>query len=93
MLSDLSSVILREIIITINEYESIINLKLLNKRIFKFINDDVVVKRYYLKLKYNFTIDDKELFNYIKFLEDKCYSKFVKRRTFNKESCFYWSIR
>lgn len=76
MLSNISLIILREIIITINDYNSIINLKLVNKRLFKLINNDVVIKRHYLKLKYNVTTDDDDLLN---LLESKIYSKFIKR--------------
>lgn len=77
--------ILRELFTRITDYESIINLKLINKRFFKFINDDIVIQRHYLKLKYNLTIDDENLFKYIKLLDSKCYSKFIKHRIFNEE--------
>lgn len=77
MLCDLSLVILREIIVTIIDYESIINLKLTNKRIFNFINNDIVIQRYHLKLRYNLTIGDENLSKYIKLLDSKFYSKFI----------------
>ena len=83
MLSDLSSIVLREIILRFNEYESIINFKLINKRFFKFIKDDIVIKRYYLKLRYNLRINDEDLFEYIKLLNSKCYSKFIYQHTFD----------
>ena len=51
MLSELSLVIIREIILRFDEYKSIINLKLTNKRLFKFIKDDIVVQRYNLIIK------------------------------------------
>ena len=84
MLSDLSSIILREIILRIINYESITNLKLTNKRLFKFINDDIVIKRYYLKLRYNLILNDEDLLKYIKLLDSKIYSKFIQQRIFDK---------
>ena len=75
MLSELSSIIIREIILIFNDYKSILNFKLINKRIFKFIEYDIVIQRYYLKLRYNLIINDKDLFKYIKLLDSKCYSE------------------
>lgn len=88
MLGNISLVILREIINKIDDYQSIINLKLINKRIFKLINNDIVIQRYYLKLKYNLIINDEDLFSYIKLLDSKVYSKLIERRTFNKNRPF-----
>ena len=84
MFSDLSSIILREIILRFDVYESIINFKLINKRLFKFIEHDIVIQRYYLKLRYNLIINDEDLFEYTKLLNSKSYSKFIKQRTFDK---------
>ena len=75
MLSELSLIIIREIILRFNEYQSILKFKLTNKRLFKFIEYDIVVQRYYLKLKYNLIINDEDLFKYIKLLDSKFYSK------------------
>lgn len=88
MFSEISSIILREIIINFDDYESIINLKLTNKRLFKFINNDIVVMRYYLKLRYKLIINDNDLFKYIKLLDSKVYSKFISKRVENKKECF-----
>ena len=63
MLCDLSSIILREIIIRFDEYESILNIRMVNKRLFRFIKDDIVIKRFYLKLRYNLTVNDEYLFD------------------------------
>ena len=60
------------------------NLKFVNKRLFKFINDDIVVQRYYLKLRYNLILNDENLFEYTKLLNSKPHPKFIKQRIFDK---------
>ena len=87
LLSEIPSIILREIILTIINYESIMDLKLTNKRLFNFINCDIVIQRYYLKLKYNLKINDNESFQKIKLLD----SKFIFNRTFNEKECFLFA--
>ena len=86
MLSELSSIIIREIILRFNEYESIINFKLTNKRLFKFIEYDIVIQRYYLKLRYNLILKDEDILKYLHLLDSKCYSKYLTYFTsFKKE--------
>ena len=67
------------------------NLRLVNKILFKYINDDIVIQRYYLKLKYNIIIKDGDLFKYIKLLDSKSYSRFIKQRNFDKNRPFFIS--
>ena len=80
MINEFPFLILREFIIRITNYESITNLRLVNKRSFKFINDDLVIQKYYLKLRYNLKISRNTNFpKLIQLLDSKCYSKFIKQ--------------
>ena len=88
MLSGLSSIIIREIILRFDDYQSIINFKMINKRFFKFIEYDIVIQRYYLLLKYNLILKDEDLFKYIKLLDSKCYSKLINQNLEIKNTFF-----
>ena len=79
MLSELSSVIIREIILRFDDYQSILNFKIINKRFFKFINNDTVIQRYYLKLRYNVVVKDNNLLKIIKLLDFKLCSEFIEQ--------------
>lgn len=80
MLGELDLPILREFIFRISDYKSITNLRLINKRLFKFINNDLVVQKHYLKLRYNLNISiNSNLLKLIRILNSKCYTKIVNQ--------------
>ena len=84
MLSELSSIILREIILRFDEYQSILNFKLINKRIFKFINNDIIIQEHYLKLKYLLKISrSTDLPKLIKILDSKSYNEIIGHKLIN----------
>lgn len=80
MINEFPFPILREFIIRIIDYESITNLKLVNKSLYKFIKDDVIIQEYYLKLRYNLKFSrNNNLPKLIKILDSKFYSKLIKQ--------------
>ena len=83
MLGDLSFVILREIIKRIDEYESIDNLKFLNKRLNNFILNDLPCQERYFSLRYpkiKINLDSYNLGTLINLLNSKKYSKFIETK-------------
>ena len=93
MLGELSFVIIREIIKRIIEYESIDNLRFLNKKLNSLITNDRICQKYYFSLRYpkiKWLSDSKDLGYLMKLLNFKKYSKYLELKfTSNKEELLF----
>lgn len=89
-MNKLPLLILRELIVSFDDYKLILIIKLLNKRFYNFINNDKVCQERYLKLKYDleFNLNDNvNLSKLISVIDSKFYSHLLKRgldSNFNK---------